>query len=162
LSEFDRKHIEKIIADTFCSGQDIRFDEAAQDVVDQWVDSLKITKDTSDGYHTFRDLYMHRMALTLGLATELSSRDENNAWRSMYHHPDDAPMFEDSFIVGIVITPIKVITYHFNLKFWDLFSDIQTLEHAPKWDGAAPEDTVERLLTFYAAPEAIMKELLNG
>lgn len=141
-----REEIEAAIADAFYSGDDIRFDEKAQSVVEQWEQSLKITKDTSDGYHTFRELYEHRMALTLALASELRQW----SWRSKAHHPTDGPMFEDSFIVGIPLAPHKVITYHYNLRHWNLFDDIETLEHAPKWDGALPPETVKRLLEAYS------------
>lgn len=146
-----REEIDKIIEGLI--NDDIRFDPVAQAIADQWEKSLVITKDTSDGFHTFRELYMHRMALTLGLAVELSNLHPNNAWRSMHHHPDDGPMFEDSFIVGIQLTPAKVFTYHYNVRYWYLFSDIETMEHAPKWDGATPNDTVEFLLSYYGPPE---------
>lgn len=150
-----RKEIEEALSDAFRGGDDVRFDEAVQAVADQWEESVKVTKDTSDGFHTFRELYMHRMALTLALAVELGNQNENNSWRSMCHHPDDGPMFEDSFIVGIELTPTKVFTYHYNIRFWNLFHDIQTLEHAPKWDGAGPSDTVDMLLAFYSMQAVI-------
>jgi hypothetical protein len=100
-------------------------------------------KDISDGYHTFGELYEHRMALTLALARSGAGR----VWRSKQHHPDDGPMFDDSFIVGIVL-PSGTITYHYNLKFWDLFDGIRELNYGNKWDGATPNDTIERLLNY--------------
>jgi hypothetical protein len=88
--------------------------------------------EVSDGYHTFGELYDHRRALTAVLAASAGSMGD--AWRSKAHHPDDDPMFEGGyFIVGIVL-PTGTITYHYKL------------EHAPKWDGATPDDTVTRLL----------------
>lgn len=32
------------------------------------------------------------------------------------------------------------------MKHWDDFGAVPELEHAPKWDGATPDDTVTRLL----------------
>jgi hypothetical protein len=103
-----------------------------------------ITEDgqVSDGYHTFGELYDHRRALTAVLAA--AAADAGDSWRSKAHHPDDDPMFEGGyFIVGINL-PTGTITYHYKLKHWDDFAPVPELEHAPKWDGATPADTVTR------------------
>lgn len=99
-------------------------------------------EDTSDGYHTFKELYAHRRALTAVLAAAASTADDS--WRSRRHHPDDGPMFPGYFIVGIIL-PTGVITYHYEDEFWDEFAAVPEREHAPKWDGAGPDETVERL-----------------
>jgi hypothetical protein len=100
--------------------------------------------DTSDGFHTFGELYDHRRALTAVLAAAASSAGDS--WRSKAHHPDDSPMFEGGyFIVGIEL-PTGTITYHYKLAHWDDFAAVPELEHAPKWDGATPADTVTRCL----------------
>lgn len=97
----------------------------------------------SDGYHTMAELYRHRLALTAVLAAAASTADDS--WRSKAHHPDDDPMFPGYFIVGIVL-PTGLITYHYKLKHWDEFAAVPEREHAPKWDGATPDDSVTRLL----------------
>jgi hypothetical protein len=96
--------------------------------------------ETSDGYHTFDDLYEHRMALTLAL---MQSHPELS-WKSKKHHPSDDKMFENFFIVGIN-TPAGVITYHYKLEHWDTFLGIRELPHAPAWDKATPDDTPKRI-----------------
>ena len=106
--------------------------------------SLLDNEDVSDGFHTFGELYDHRRALTAVLAAMAAA--EGDAWRSKAHHPGDSPMFEGGyFIVGINL-PSGVITYHYKLTHWDDFAAVPELEHAPKWDGAPPSATVERLL----------------
>lgn len=98
----------------------------------------------TDGHHTFGELYDHRRALTAALAA--AAGQAGDSWRSKAHHPDDSPMFEGGyFIVGIDL-PTGTITYHYKLKHWDDFAAVPELEHAPKWDGAAPGKTVDRLL----------------
>lgn len=98
----------------------------------------------SDGYHTMNELYDHRRALTAVLAGAAASAGDS--WRSKAHHPDDAPMFEGGyFIVGIEL-PTGTITYHYKLAHWDDFAAVPEREHAPKWDGAPPSATVDRLL----------------
>jgi hypothetical protein len=105
--------------------------------------SLLPDEEVSDGHHTFGELYDHRRALTAALAAERL----DISWRSQKHHPDDTPMFEGYFIVGIDL-PNGTITYHYKLSHWDDFVVVSELPHAPKWDGAPPSETVVRLLEW--------------
>lgn len=99
----------------------------------------------TDGYHTMEELYDHRRALTAVLAGAAAT--EGDAWRSRQHHPDDDPMFEGGyFIVGIELPGVGTITYHYKITHWDDFAAVPERPHAPKWDGATPDDTVTRLL----------------
>lgn len=99
----------------------------------------------TDGYHTMEELYDHRCALTAALTKALRAW----SWRSKKHHPDDSPMFEGGYFVVGIDLPSGTITYHYKLRHWDKFAHVDELSHAPKWDGAPPADTVERLL-FWA------------
>lgn len=96
-------------------------------------------KDISDGYHTFGELYYHRMTLF----SVICKVYKDKAWKSWKH--DDGSMFNDSFIVGIE-TPEGQYTYHYNTRFFDVF-DVKELEFAPKYDGHQPKD-VTRLLSL--------------
>jgi hypothetical protein len=100
----------------------------------------------TDGYHTMEELYDHRRALTAALAAERA----DISWRSKAHHPDGDPMFEGGYFIVGIDTPAGTITYHYKLSHWDDFAAVPELEHAPKWDGATPGDTVIRLLTWAA------------
>lgn len=108
-----------------------------------------ITEDTSDGYHTFRELYDHRRALTAALA-ELLTRfvwAGQSAWRSREHHPADSEIYPGHFIVGIEL-PNGTVTYHYANQYWDDFQNVPELDHAPKWDGAGSPESVTRLIDF--------------
>lgn len=96
------------------------------------------TKEISDKWHTFGELYNHRMILFLTI--QLAHKDLS--WKSKQHH--DGTMFEDSFIVGID-TPDGQYSYHYNLEFWHLFKKIKELEFAPEFDGHQPEDIIRLL-----------------
>lgn len=98
------------------------------------------SKGISDKWHTFDDLYYHRMILFLSL--QLAHKDKS--WKSKQHH--DGTMFDDSFIVGID-TPRGQYSYHYNLKYWRLFDGIEELEKAPEYDGHKPKD-IDRLLSL--------------
>lgn len=99
------------------------------------------SKGISDKWHTFDELYYHRMILFLSL--QLAHKDK--AWKSKQHH--DGSMFDDSFIVGID-TPNGRYSYHYDLEYWDLFEDIKELDKAPEYDGHMPKD-IGRLLSLY-------------
>lgn len=103
---------------------------------------ISMVHEVSDGYHTMGELYDHRRALTRALALSL----EDAAWRSKAHHPDDDPMFEGYFIIGMDLPGVGTVTYHYKVKHWDEFEGVPVLAHAPKWDGAPPAASVERLL----------------
>lgn len=96
------------------------------------------TKGVSDKWHTFEELYYHRMILFLTI--QLAHKDKS--WKSKQHH--DGTMFDDNFIVG-VDTPEGQYSYHYNLKYWDLFKEIKELEKAPEYDGHMSKD-ITRLL----------------
>ena len=98
------------------------------------------TKGISDKWHTFGELYYHRMILFL----TIQKAYKDKAWKSKQHH--DGTMFDDSFIVGIE-TPEGQYTYHYDLQYWDLFKDIKELEKAPEYDGHKPKD-ITRLLSL--------------
>lgn len=104
------------------------------------------TGQISDGYHTFDELYAHRRALTAALCT-VCVLDALDAWRSKAHHPEDNAIFPGYFIVGIDL-PTGTVTYHYELRHWDDFAKVPVLRHAPRWDGATPNDTVTRLLAY--------------
>ena len=54
-----------------------------------------ITGETSDGYHTFNELYHHRAVLFSVIVANYPDR----AWKSKKHH--DGTMYDGMFIVGI-------------------------------------------------------------
>ena len=94
--------------------------------------------ETSDGYHTFNELYHHRAVLFSVIV-----RDHRElAWKSKAHH--DGTMYEGMFIVGIE-TPEGQATYHYDIDpYWDMF-DCKELDRAPEWDGHTPDDAIGRI-----------------
>lgn len=86
----------------------------------------------SDGFHTFDELYYHRMMLF----SIICNTYKDKAWKSWLH--DDGTMFPNFFIVGIE-TPEGQYTYHYHKDHWNMF-DVIELEYAPEWDGHKPED----------------------
>ena len=97
-----------------------------------------ITGETSDGYHTFNELYHHRAVLFSVIVKAF----EDKAWKSKKHH--DGTMYDGMFIVGIE-TPNGQASYHYDINpYWDMFQ-CKELEYAPEWDGHTPAQAIERI-----------------
>ena len=120
---------------------------------------LKITgKDIqiSDGYHTFDELYEHRIVLFIALCKELNKNiiiDDTKSittkikvWKSKLH--SDGTTFEGWFVMGIGKEKGKQITYHLPIEKWEDTEFAETLENAPEWDGHTPEDVLNRISKF--------------
>lgn len=104
--------------------------------------------DASDGYHTFTELYDHRITLFITLCKAVSSLEARESrgvevWRSKLH--SDGSAFEGWFILGIFKEKGKQITYHLPLSRWEETEGAETLEKAPEWDGHSAADVLERL-----------------
>lgn len=98
------------------------------------------TKNISDGYHTFGELYAHRIILFSVICNSYPEL----SWKSKKHfNEEDDPMFEGSFIVGIR-TPLGDAIYHIKLDYWDEFN-IPEIETAPLYDGHKSEEDLVRL-----------------
>lgn len=97
-----------------------------------------ITGETSDGYHTFNELYHHRAVLFSVIVKAF----EDKAWKARKHH--DGTMYDGMFIVGIQ-TPYGQATYHYDMEpYWDMFC-CKEMERAPEWDGHTPAQAIERI-----------------
>ena len=98
----------------------------------------EINGETSDGYHTFNELYHHRAVLFSVIV-----RDHRElAWKARKHH--DGTMYDGMFIVGIE-TPKGQATYHYDLDpYWEMF-DCEEREFAPEWDGHTPDEAIARI-----------------
>lgn len=97
-----------------------------------------ITGETSDGYHTFNELYHHRAVLFSVIVKAFPDR----AWKSRKHH--DGSMYDGMFIVGIE-TPDGQASYHYDIDpYWDMF-ECKEFEYAPEWDGHTPAQAIARI-----------------
>lgn len=99
--------------------------------------------EVSDGYHTFNELYDHRIRLFLLICAMLPKL----AWKSKKHH--DGTMYDGMFVAGL-ITPYGQVNYHMDIDpYWDLFK-VEELDAAPEWDGHTPKMAAERISALAA------------
>ena len=105
--------------------------------------------DISDGYHTFDELYEHRVTLFVALCKILYNDPQyqrgqkSDVWRSKLH--SDGTSFDGWFILGIGRNKGEQITYHLPLSKWEDTNFAETREKAPEWDGHTATDVLNRL-----------------
>ena len=106
----------------------------------------KVTGSTSDGYHTFDELYEHRITLWIALCrtqTEHCHKCDDISWRSKLH--SDGSSFDGWFVLGLFYDPGEQMTYHLPMSRWDECDFAQELDRAPEFDGHTPADVLERI-----------------
>lgn len=118
------------------------------------------TKDISDGYHTFGELYEWRHMLFL-LALKLNAMTDGtpfeDAWYTKKHHPDNDPMFEiegqPGLLVGLDLVFIRdKISLQFHMpmrmeKAINLWAN--EIEYGPYYDGRNSPDKALKFLEEY-------------
>ena len=129
----------------------------------------KVTENTSDGYHTFKELYEFRKAYNVALFNEwgqqtTSSRkfvttstgykeiaqevnykfDVHKSWK----HHDGELCFGGGWFIVVAILPEGQISNHYKEEDWDLFK-IPALEKAKyPFDGHTGSDVISRLINI--------------
>lgn len=117
---------------------------------------IKDVGEVSDGYHTFNELYEHRIVLFIAFCKQLNEKinaDNINGvkmaeisgaiWRSKTH--SDGSKWDGWFVLGINREKGIQITYHLPIEKWKETDFAETLDKAPEFDGHTPKDVLERL-----------------
>lgn len=101
----------------------------------------------SDGYHTFDELYEHRIVLYIALALSTQVSDNHSladqVWRSKKH--SDGSEWEGWFLLGIGKDAGTQITYHLPISKWDETNFAEDLDKAPDFDGHTSADVLDRI-----------------
>lgn len=112
---------------------------------------IKIDGNTSDAYHTFNELYDHRIELWITVCRILQRTADGTgryAWRSTTH--SDGSSFEGWFVLGISSYNFdgsirEQLTYHLPMSRWGDCGFAVTCIKSPEWDGHTSADVLERL-----------------
>lgn len=105
--------------------------------------------EVSDGYHTFEELYDHRITLFVALCRHMhellgiENPGKYKVWRAKFHA--DGSAYAGWFSMGIGKKPGQQISYHLPMERWDETGFAETLDRAPEWDKHTPADVLERL-----------------
>ena len=99
------------------------------------------TNEISDGYHTFGELYEHRITLFIALCKRYER--DISVWRSKLH--SDGTSFDGWFVLGIDKREGRQITYHLPIEKWEETNFAEDLNKAPEFDGHKAQDVLNRL-----------------
>ena len=111
--------------------------------------AVKIDENTSDGYHTFKELYRYRMLYNACLFNSWASghlldfavkHGVHKSWK----HNDGELCFGGGWFIVMANLPTGQISNHYEAKDWELFK-IPEKEVADEWDGHTPEQVAKRL-----------------
>lgn len=106
-------------------------------------EECKVTENTSDGYHTFKELYEFRKLYNAVLFNEWARQHKYKVHKSIKHN-DDELCFGGGWFVVMAKLPTGQISNHYEMKDWDLFN-VPVLDKAEKWDGHTSQDVATRL-----------------
>jgi len=114
----------------------------------QVVAASRVTGETSDGYHTFNELYEFRKLYNAALFNEWAVQKKYKVHKSWHHA--DAPydsIFAKGWFVVVAELPTGQISNHYPPEDWDLFH-IPEVRVAHAYDDHTSQDVVERLDSF--------------
>lgn len=114
----------------------------------------RIDGSTSDGYHTFDELYRHRTLLTAAFFNMAARSLESpgigalfDVHKSRLHSDGLAPFDDTGWFIVVADLPTGQISYHYRDEDWDLFK-IPERARAAEWDGHSAQDAADRLEAF--------------
>jgi hypothetical protein len=96
-----------------------------------------------DSYHSFDQLYSHRIELYIALCKKIDKTEHGRVWRSKKHSDDSE--YKGWFILGINRDPGSQITYHLPDSRWDDCEFAFLEDKAPTWDQHTPDDVIARI-----------------
>lgn len=114
----------------------------------------QIDENTSDGYHTFKELYRYRMLYNAAFFNLLARFTRVPVVKSC-RHSDGEKCFGGGWFIVVAQLPTGQVSNHYEKSFWHLF-DIPVVEPAPTWDGHTPNDAADRLEAFLSEPHSAL------
>lgn len=109
-----------------------------------------INGETSDGYHTFNELYEYRMLYNAAFLKLMSEDISDWNVHKSARHSDGEECFGGGWFIVMASLPTGQVSNHYELKDWDLFQ-IPERERADKWDGHTPQEAAKRLRNYLRA-----------
>src|SRR5664279_5176121 len=98
----------------------------------------EITEDTSDGFHTFKELYEFRLLFNAALFNEWAWHGLYDVHKSVWHS-DETFCFDGTWFIVVAQLPTGQISNHYKISDWDLF-DCPVRRAAAEYDGHTAAD----------------------
>lgn len=102
-----------------------------------------MNEEITDGFHTMDELYEFRKVLSALVFNGWSNAGLFNVHKSK-RHSDGELCFGGGWFIIVADTEHGQITFHYDLKDWDLF-EMPEKETASPFDGHTSEDALKRL-----------------
>lgn len=109
----------------------------------------EINENTSDGFHTFKELYEFRMLLNASLFNSWSEHCDSDLFtpfvcKSRFHSDGTIPFGDENWFIVVAELPVGQISFHYEMKHWHLFK-IPTVPMPPPYDGHTSAEVASRL-----------------
>jgi len=108
-----------------------------------WENAHKIDGNTSDGYHTFNELYDYRRVYNAALFNEWSAQGKYDVHKS-WKHSDGEDCFGGGWFIVMAELPTGQVSNHYEAEYWDGFS-ITAKDKANEYDGHTPQQALDRI-----------------
>jgi hypothetical protein len=126
-----------------------------EQMINNEISALPNANNITDGYHTFGELYEHRIILWIALCKTIANIERQgfqkdtvvSCWRAILH--SDHSMFDGWFLLGIGYAKNEQMTYHLPISKWSETNFAETLDKAPEFDGHTSEDVLERIKKLF-------------
>ena len=102
---------------------------------------------TSDGYHTFNELYDFRMSYNAALFNEWAAQGKHSVHKSYRHHTGEL-CFGGGYFVVVAVLPGGQISNHYKNEYWDLFNVVAVEKALFEFDGHTGSDVLSRLKSY--------------
>lgn len=113
--------------------------------------TTKIDGSTSDGFHTFDELYAYRKAYHAMWVKANKGNAEYGIHKSLRHSSGE-PCFGGGWFIVVASLPTGQISNHYKLKDWDLF-ECEARELPDPYDGHTPAQSLQRMMDFLTLKE---------
>ena len=107
----------------------------------------EINGNTSDGYHTFNELYEFRMAYNAALFNEFAIQGKYSVHKSKRHYSGEE-CFGGGWFIVVALLPEGQISNHYKLEYWNLFKIPEFDRALYRFDGHTGKDVIHRLLNI--------------
>ena len=117
----------------------------------------QVSGDTSDGYHTFNELYEFRKAYNAALFNEWAASNKYSVHKSKRHF-DGEDCFGGGWFIVVAQLPDGQISNHYEMKDWDKFLLPETDKAMFEYDNHTGADVLQRLFSLRQAIEQAEKQ----
>jgi hypothetical protein len=106
----------------------------------------EIDENTSDGFHTFAQLYEQRSLYNALAFNAFAAAGLYDVHKS-YRHSDGEEPFGDGWFIVMATLPTGQVSQHYPLRDWDRFH-VREQVRADEWDGHTAEQANQRIRVF--------------